>query len=224
MKVSVIIPVYNEAPTILQILKRVEAANIAEEIIVIDDGSTDGTSDILREAAKDKFKIVYKEKNKGKGNAIKEGLKLVTGDIVIIQDADLEYDPKDYPALIEPIVLGKASVVYGSRQGLEKIPFNLFKLGRWCVTVLTNILYGTNISDESCGYKVFKTDVIKGIPLVCKRFEFCAEITAKIARLNYKILEIPVSYSTRTVKEGKKLTYKDGLQTVITLIKYRIFK
>ena len=208
MRISVLIPVYNEARTILEILKKVEATNIADEIIVIDDGSTDGTSDILRQAPKDKYKIVYKEKNRSKGNAIREGLKLVTGDIVIVQDADLEYDPNDYPALVKPIVSGKASIVYGSRKGLDKLPFSIFRLGRWFVTFLTNLLYRTKISDEPCGYKVFKTDVIKDIPLACKRFEFCAEITAKLARRNYKIYEVPISYSSRTVKEGKKLTYK----------------
>jgi glycosyltransferase involved in cell wall biosynthesis len=221
MRISVLIPVYNEVKTVSEILKRVEIAGIVDETIVINDGSTDGTTDILKTLSGGKYKIVHKENNMGKGSAIREGLKFVTGDIVIIQDADLEYNPKDYPALVEPIISGKADIVYGSRQGLNKIPLNIFRLGRWFVTILTNLLYGTKITDEPCGYKLFKTEVIKNIHLECERFEFCPEITAKVSRLGYKIYEVPISYIPRSVKEGKKITCRDGLWAIITLIKYR---
>jgi len=227
MKISVLIPVYNEAKTISELLRRVSLTTIANEVIVIDDGSTDGTKEILKSLEDGKLKIIYKENNAGKGSVIREGLKHVTGDIVIIQDADLEYDPRDYQALIEPIVSGKADVVYGSRwlnQGLKKIPLNWFKLGRYLLTFLTNLLYKTKITDEPCGYKVFKSEVISNIPLECKRFEFCPEITAKVCRLGYEIYEVPVTYIPRSVKEGKKVSYRDGLEAVVTLIKYRFWK
>ena len=227
MNVSVIIPVYNEAKTIFEILRRIEKVGLANEIIIVDDGSTDGTSDVLKNVSGGLYKIMHKRKNEGKGSAIREGLKHVTGDIVIIQDADLEYSPKDYPALIEPIISGKADVVYGSRwllHGLSRVPLNVFKIGRWLVTFLTNLLYHTNITDEPCGYKVFKTDIIKRIPLQCKRFEFCPEITAKVSRSGYKIYEVPISYKARKVSEGKKITYRDGLETIIVLVKYVFWK
>lgn len=226
MKISILIPVYNEVKTILEILKRVKATGLADEIIVVDDGSTDGTRQILKEILEEEYKIVYKENNTGKGSAIKEGLKFVTGDIVIIQDADLEYNPNDYSVLIEPIISGKADIVYGSRwlkQGLNKIPPNIFKLGRWFLTVLTNVLYGTRITDEACGYKVFKTEIIKNISLECKRFDFCPEITAKVSRSGYSIYEVPISYTPRRISEGKKLTYRDGPEAIVTLIKYRFW-
>jgi glycosyltransferase involved in cell wall biosynthesis len=226
MKISVLIPVYNEAKTILEIIKRVEAIGLAEEIIVVDDGSTDGTTEILKQVSEKEYRIIFKENNAGKGSAIKEGLKLVTGDIVIIQDADLEYNPKDYPVLIEPIISGRADIVYGSRwlsRGLSKMPLNMFKFGRWGLTALTNFLYGIRITDEPCGYKVFKTKIIKNINLRCNGFEFCPEITAKAVRSGYKIHEVAISYSPRTVSEGKKITYLDGLKAIITLFKYRFW-
>lgn len=226
MKISVLIPVYNEAKTILEIIKRVEAVGLAEEIIVVDDGSSDGTAEILKQISGKEYKIVFKEHNTGKGSAIKEGLKFVTGDIVIIQDADLEYNPKDYPTLIEPIISGKADIVYGSRwlnRKLKEIPLNIYKFGRWFITVLTNILYGIKITDEPCGYKVFKTKIIKNISLECEGFEFCSEITVKAIRSGYKIYEVAISYSPRTVSEGKKITYLDGLKAIVTLFKYRFW-
>lgn len=227
MKVSVLIPVYNEVKTISEILIRVAASPIADEIIVIDDGSTDGTKDIVKQISGPRYKILLQDKNEGKGSAIRKGLTLVTGDIVIIQDADLEYDPKDYPVLVGPIISGKADIVYGSRwlcHGLDKIPLNLFRLGRWIVTMLTNALYGVWLTDVSCGYKVFKTKVLKEIPLECRRFEFCPEVTAKALRRGYKIHEVSAGYTPRSIAEGKKITYKDGLVAVLTLIKYRFFK
>jgi len=227
MKISILIPVYNEAKTVSELLRRVSLTTIPNEIIVIDDGSTDGTKEILKSLEDGKLKIIYRGNNAGKGSAIRQGLKQVTGDIVIIQDADLEYDPQDYQALIEPILSGRADVVYGSRwlnQGITKIPFSWFKLGRYLLTLLTNLLYKTKITDEPCGYKIFKSGVILNIPLECKRFEFCPEITAKLCRLGYKIYEVPIRYTPRSVKEGKKISYRDGLDAVATLIKYRFWK
>ena len=170
---SIIIPVYNEKNTITKIINRVKAVRIPKEIIVIDDGSTDGTRQILKEIKDPEIKVVFHDKNYGKGHAVRTGIKSAIGDIIIIQDADLEYDPNDYAALIEPIILGKAEVVYGSRwlrHGLKNEPLNLFRFGRWFLTALTNLLYGTKITDEPCCYKVFKREVIKNIPLACERF------------------------------------------------------
>jgi len=225
MKISVLVPVYNEAQTILTLLKKVQETGMADEVIVIDDGSSDGTQEILKTIPREApYTIIFQGKNAGKGSAIREGLKHLSGDIVIIQDADLEYDPKDYPRLIEPILAGKADIVYGSRwlnRGLTKVPFNMFRVGRWIVTMLTNILYGVWLTDESCGYKVFRTSVIKSIPLRCMRFEFCPEITAKVLRRGYTIYEVPAHYTPRSIKDGKKITYRDGWQAIRTLIKYR---
>jgi dolichol-phosphate mannosyltransferase len=227
MKLSVLIPVYNEAKTIGGIVERVKATGLADEIIIVDDGSIDGTREVLRGFVGEGVTVIAKEHNAGKGSALREGLKLVTGDVVIIQDADLEYDPKDYPALIGPIVSGRADIVYGSRwlnAGLQGISPNLFKAGRWFLTFLTNLLYGIKLTDEPCGYKVFRTEVIKSIPLKCKRFEFCPEITAKASRRGYAIHEVPIHYYPRTVEEGKKIRYRDGVEAVLTLLRYRFWK
>lgn len=226
---SVIIPVYNEKSTIREIIDRVKAVRIPKEIIVIDDGSTDGTRQMLEEIEDPEVKVVFHDKNYGKGYAVRTGIKSAIGDIIIIQDADLEYDPNDYAALIEPIISGEASVVYGSRWLRHKLgnrpwPFNLFRFGRWFLTALTNLLYGTKLTDEPCCYKVFKAEVIKNIPLTCKRFEFCPEITAKVSRKGYKIYEVPVNYYPRSFKEGKKIRYSDGLEALVALLKYRFWK
>lgn len=227
---SIIIPAYNEKNSIIEIIDRVNAVMLNKEIIIVDDGSTDGTRQILKEIKNPKIKVMLHDRNYGKGYAVRTGIKAATGDIIIIQDADLEYDPNDYAALIEPILLGKAEVVYGSRWLKHpmfhggSLPFNAFRLGRWLLTALTNLLYGTNITDEPCCYKVFKANVIKNIPLACKRFEFCPEITAKVSRRGYKICEIPVNYYPRTFKEGKKIGYYDGLEALVTLLKYRFWR
>jgi len=227
MKLSVIIPVYNEHKTIKEIIKRVAKVNIKKEIIVVDDCSTDGTKELLKSVDIPGVRIFYHGSNFGKGQAVKTGLAQAEGEIVLIQDADLEYNPSDYHALIEPIVSGRTDVVYGSRwrnQGLKNVPLNIFRVGRWALTVLANFLYGVNITDEPCCYKVFKTDMIKSIPLECKGFEFCPEITAKIARRGHKIYEIPVRYNPRGIKEGKKIKWTDGLIACITLFKYRFWR
>jgi glycosyltransferase involved in cell wall biosynthesis len=227
MLLSVIIPVYNERNTILKILEKVKSVKIDEidkEIIIVDDFSTDGTREILEslKGKDEKLKIIFQKKHVGKGFAIRTALKFVEGEIVLIQDADLEYDPNEYPKLIEPILEGKAKVVYGSRV-LKKNPKAsiIFYIGGRFLSFLTNLLYGTNITDEPTGYKVFSTDVLKSIDLKCLGFEFCPEVTAKVAKKGYKIYEVPINYNPRSIKEGKKIRFKDALKAVFTLIKYR---
>jgi glycosyltransferase involved in cell wall biosynthesis len=227
MLLSVIIPVYNEKNTILKILEKVKSVKIDKidkEIIIVDDFSTDGTREILEslKGKDEKLKIIFQKKHVGKGFAIRTALKFVEGEIVLIQDADLEYDPNEYPKLIEPILEGKAKIVYGSRV-LKKNPKAsiIFYIGGRCLSFLTNLLYGTNITDEPTGYKVFSTDVLKSIDLKCLGFEFCPEVTAKVAKKGYKIYEVPINYNPRSIKEGKKIRFKDALKAVFTLIKYR---
>jgi len=226
MKLSVIIPAYNEKRTILEILDRIDKTplSIEKEIIIIDDFSTDGTRDILKNIKKRNINIFYHEKNIGKGSAIRTGLKKITGDIVIIQDADLEYDPNDYQKLIDPIIKNKAKVVYGSRnlgKGKHERSHFSFYIGGVFLSKLANLLYGIKITDEATCYKVFKADIIKNIKLKCKKFEFCPEVTAKIAKKGIKIVEIPISYHPREKNEGKKINWKDGVEAIYTLIKYR---
>jgi len=227
MLLSVIIPVYNERNTILKILEKVKSVKIDKidkEIIIVDDFSTDGTREILEslKGKDEKLKIIFQKKHVGKGFAIRAALKFVEGEIVLIQDADLEYDPNEYPKLIEPILEGKAKIVYGSRV-LKKNPKAsiIFYIGGRFLSFLTNLLYGANITDEPTGYKVFSTDVLKSIDLKCLGFEFCPEVTAKVAKKGYKIYEVPINYNPRSIKEGKKIRFKDALKAVFTLIKYR---
>jgi len=221
---SVIIPVYNEVRTIEEILKRVEAVDIPKEVIIVDDCSTDGTRDYLKSIkGKAEFKVCYHARNKGKGAAIRTAISHVTGDIIIIQDADLEYDPQDYHEVIAPIVEGRANVVYGSRyiNPENDLPFTRFKVGVLVLTALANWLYNARITDEATCYKAFRADVLRSLPLKCKRFEFCPEVTAKVRKRGYRIEEVPISYRYRTTKEGKKINWKDGLEAAIVLIKYR---
>ncbi|MHC5076586.1 MAG: glycosyltransferase family 2 protein [Planctomycetota bacterium] len=224
MKLSVIIPVYNENTTIKKIINMVNEVDVKKEVIVVDDGSDDGTKEILRNIKMNSLKTVFHERNRGKGAAIRTGLKYVTGDIVIIQDADLEYDPQEYPKLIQPIVEGKAKVVYGSRflrpLTSPKIYYH-FVLGVKLLNLLTYLLYGVKTTDEATCYKVFRTEVIKNIELKCEGFEFCPEITAKICKKGYKIYEVPTPYTARYYQEGKKITWRDGVKAIYTLIKYR---
>jgi dolichol-phosphate mannosyltransferase len=225
VKISIIVPCYNECATIEKLLKLVKQSPIephVREIIVVDDGSTDGTTQILQKLSSDEtMRVIYQGTNRGKGSAIRSGLLVVTGDIVIIQDADLENDPNDYPKLIAPISAGKTDVVYGSRYLDPKIRKQR-PAGVTFLTEITNLLYDSNITDEPTCYKVFRTNILKSIPLSCVRFEFCPEITAKISKRHIPIHEVQISYRPRTKKEGKKLWwFRDGLEALFTLVKYR---
>lgn len=219
---SVIIPAYNEGKTLLKIIDKVLKAPVEKEIIVVDDGSIDGSREILQRLFINNLKIIYHDKNRGKGRSIRTALEIVKGDIVIIQDADLEYDPNDYLELIKPIVQGDSYVVYGSRElKSTKRSYIRYYLGGKFLTFLANLLYQAHISDEPTCYKVFKTDLLKSLNLNCSRFEFCPEVTAKIRIKGFKIKEVPISYFPRSIEEGKKIRWKDGLIAIWTLIKYR---
>lgn len=221
MKVSIIIPVYNEEKTITQIVKRVKALPFEKEIIVVDDGSTDSTREKLKKIKG--INTYFHRQNQGKGAAIKTGLKKATGGIIITQDADLEYSPEELPKLIEPIKNGEVEVVYGSRFISQKHPFSLFYFGNRFLTHLTSILFLTKISDMETGYKVFKAEVIKPMKIHSNRFDFEPEVTAKILKNKVKLLEIPISYQSRSFKEGKKLTWRDGVVALYKLIRFRFF-
>ncbi len=222
--ISVIIPAYNEIKTIQEILKRVKDVKISKEIIVIDDGSPDGTREYLRNLKDKEIRILLHEKNKGKSSAVRTGIKEAKGDITIIQDADLEYDPRDYIKLIKPIQEKKYKVVYGTRFPVIKKMFGLtykFFLANRILTIMANTLYNAKITDEPTCYKVFDTKVLQSLNLKSKRFEFCPEVTAKVRKKGYKIFEIPINYYPRTIEEGKKINWKDGIEAIWTLIKYR---
>ncbi|MDD5031561.1 MAG: glycosyltransferase family 2 protein [Patescibacteria group bacterium] len=222
MKLSVIIPVYNEINTIAEIIERVGKVPVEKEIIVVDDGSTDGTDKKIDGLPG--IKTLKHESNLGKGAAIRTGLALASGELVIIQDADLEYDPDDYLKLMAPIKEGLADAVYGSRNlGNNKPGTMTYKWGGIFLSHLANFLYGLKITDEATCYKLFKTDILKSLNLKCRRFEFCPEVTAKLAKRGYKIKEIPISYSPRSFSEGKKIKWTDGLSAIFTLIKLRFF-
>ena len=226
MKLSIIMPVYNEEGTILKILEKVynTDVNMEKEIIIVDDYSTDRTRDILKKVNKNNTKIIYHEKNMGKCDAIKTGLKYSTGDLVIIQDADLEYDPQDYKKLLKPILKNEAEVVYGSRflKKFKKDETFILShyLGNKFLSVLTTILYKNKITDMETCYKLFKKDVIKNIKLESRKFGFEPEITAKVLK-KYKIKEVPISFYPRDFEHGKKINWKDGVQHIFYLIKYR---
>jgi len=224
MKLSIIIPVYNEKNTILKLIKIVENVDIGgirKEIIIVDDGSTDGTKDILRKIKK--HKVFFHSSNQGKGSAIRTGIKYVTGSIVLIQDADLEYDPNDYYKLIKPIVDNKAKVVYGSRLLGKHINMYFHHyLGNHLLTVITNLLYRSKITDMETCYKVFRRDVLFNLKLKSKGFEIEPEITAKLLKKGCRIYEVPISFTNpRKFIEGKKINYIDGIKAVYYLLKYR---
>lgn len=220
MKLSVIIPVYNEVKTVNEIIKRVEAVNIDKEIITVDDGSTDGSLDILNDIASEgRIKLIKHDKNSGKGAAIKSGLKMVTGDIVIIQDADLETDPQDFYELTKPIMNGETKAVFGYR--IAKKPASVYWWGGKIVSFVTRLLYGGSIRDVNNGYKVMTRDLWQSLNLESEHFQICEEITAKLLKRKEKIVQVPTQYFPRTKKEGKKLGFKDGLISVWTLLKFR---
>ena len=231
MKISIIIPCYNEEKTIVKIVEKINALiNLDKEIILVDDGSNDGTVDIIKKTVQRNVDhVVYHEKNLGKGSAIQSGLKYVSGDIIIIQDADLEYDPKDYERLIQPILNNEFLVVYGSRVlGIRHLSGNHFisqirVFANYILTLLSNLINNQNLTDAHTCYKVFHISVIKKIKLQEKRFAFCPEITSKISKLGILIKEIPINYKGRTLKEGKKINFLDAVRALYVLVKYRFF-
>ncbi len=224
MKLSVIIPCYNEKETIQEIVDAVKAVNIASEIVIVDDGSTDGTRDILRAMPEDPMmQIIFHDHNQGKGAAVRTGFSCAKGDVFLIQDADLEYDPREYPSLLKPILEKRSSVVYGSRflGGPRKTMFFWNMVANRSLTFLTNILYNSILSDMETCYKVFKAEVVQNLPLRSRRFEFEPEITAKVLKRGYRIYEVPISYNGREWNEGKKIKWTDAPKAAWTLIKYR---
>jgi dolichol-phosphate mannosyltransferase len=228
MKVSIVIPVYNEFHTFSQVLERVRRAALpagcAKEIIVIDDGSTDGTAQMHNEPHGEmRGEVVYRRiSHSGKGSAIRAGIELATGDIVLIQDGDLEYDPNDYARLLEPIVSGQAEIVYGSRFLGRPVAMALpNRVANRVLTAAANLLYRTQITDEATAYKAFRVAVLRQFHLECRRFEFCPEVTAKARRFGYRIHEVPVGYNARGIAEGKKIRARDGWEALWTLLKYR---
>jgi dolichol-phosphate mannosyltransferase len=219
--VSVIVPVYNEAAHLDELLRAISASPVAKEIVVVDDGSTDGTREkLLALPTTDGLTILFHEKNCGKGAAIRTALQYARGEYALIQDSDLEYDPQDYPALLQPLQSGEANVVYGVRPDRPERGLR-FYLGAKLLTHLTNFLYQVNIHDEATCYKVFRTSLLKMIQLECRRFEFCPEVTAKLCRMGEKISEVPISYRPRSREQGKKLRYADGWTAIWTLVRLR---
>jgi len=224
MKITVVIPIFNEINTIDEILKRVQAQDIVNEIVLVDDGSTDGTRDYLKIMEdREGLLVVLHEKNRGKGAAVRTGFEHATGDVILIQDADLEYDPRDYPALLKPIEEGLSDVVYGSRflGGPRKTAMFWHMVANKLLTLMTNILYDTILSDMETGYKVFRREVIDNMPLKARRFEFEPEFTAKILKRGYRIYEVPITFNPRDYDEGKKIGLKDAFEAVWALLKYR---
>ena len=230
-KLSVIIPVYNERDTLEEVLSRVNRSAMKKEIIVVDDGSDDGTREILERLSMnagslDRLRIVIHERNQGKGAAVRTGIAQVTGDWILIQDADLEYDPKDYPALLAPLLDGRADVVYGSRflGGAGQTRYLQHYLANRFLTFVANLLTNQSLSDMETGYKVFRREVLDGIRLRSNRFEIEPEITVKLTRQGHRIHEIPISYNSRSYREGKKITWVDGVKALWALFRYRFFR
>jgi len=225
MKLSIIIPVYNEQDTIEETLRRVQAVEANKEIIIVDDGSTDGTREILQGYHANGCQILFHPANQGKGSAIRTALPYVTGDIVIIQDADLEYDPQEYSLLMQPFVEQNADIVYGSRflKGCPRMRLPN-RIANKILAWTASLLFAARLTDEATCYKAFRREIITSLPLTCKRFEFCPEVTARLLRRGYHIHEVPISYTPRTAKEGKKISWKDGFIALWTLIKYRFVK
>jgi glycosyltransferase involved in cell wall biosynthesis len=220
---SVVMPVFNERTTIEEIIGRVLAVPVRTELIVVDDGSTDGTRDILQTlAATHKFKLIFQPKNAGKGAALRRGFEEVTGDLVVIQDADLEYSPEELPELIALICQGRADVVYGSRfLGRHRVFLFTHYAGNWLLTLLTNILYNTMLSDMETCYKAMRTSVLRSFALRSNGFAIEPELTAKIFKRGYRVYEVPITYDGRGYEEGKKITWRDGVVALWVLVKYR---
>ncbi|HKG27058.1 MAG TPA: glycosyltransferase family 2 protein [Thermomicrobiales bacterium] len=222
--VSVIVPVYNERPTVAELLRRVRAVRIPTQIIVVDDGSTDGTTEIVREeAARGTIELVVHGVNRGKGAAVRSGLARVRGEVVIVQDADLEYDPAEYPRLLEPIEKGLAKVVYGSRfLGPHRAMYFWHSVGNKLLTLTCNVLFDTTLTDLETCYKVFTVDVVRSFRLRSDRWGFDPEVTAKVLKRGHRIYEIPISYAGREFHEGKKIAWQDGFRVFFALLRYRV--
>jgi glycosyltransferase involved in cell wall biosynthesis len=224
MKLSVIIPVYNEVESIQTILKRVQDTKLVHEIVIVDDGSKDGTRDVLKELdGKDGLRVILHEKNQGKGAAVRTGMAAAKGEVLLIQDADLEYDPRDYPELLKPIEEGLADVVYGSRflGRAHRVTMFWHMVANKSLTLLTNILYDTILTDMETGYKVFRREVIEGMVIRANSFNFEPEFTAKILKRKYRIFEVPITFNPRDYSQGKKIKLHDAFEAVWALIKYR---
>ena len=233
MKLSVLVPVYNEEQTLEEVVRRVSAVPIAKEIVLVDDGSRDRSREILTRLEEEnrrlkdpanEIKVFFQPQNQGKGAAVRTAISHASGDVVLIQDADLEYDPKDYPQLLQPIQSGLADVVYGTRfagGGAHRVMFFWHSLGNRLLTLLSNMLTNLNLSDMEVGYKVFRAEVLTGIELKSNRFGFEPEITIKLAKRGCRFYEVPISYYGRTYQEGKKITWKDGIAALYYMIRFR---
>ena len=227
MKLSVVMPVYNERATLAQIVERVFAVGLEIELLCVDDGSSDGSREILAELEKrlPQMRVLLQPHNKGKGAALRRGIKEASGDFVIIQDADLEYDPQDYPRLLEPLQAGQADVVYGSRflgAGPHRVLYYWHSVGNWGLTLLSNMITNLNMTDMETCYKVFRRELIQAIPLEEDRFGFEPEVTVKIAKRSLRVYEVGISYWGRTYAEGKKIGWKDGVRALWCLLKYAV--
>lgn len=223
MKISIIMPVYNERNTIEEIIQKVQSVKIEKELIIVDDGSTDGTREFLEGLKVENIRILFHERNTGKGSAIRTAQSYVNGDIVIIQDADLEYYPDEYPQLVKPIVEGKADAVFGSRfLGTHRVFYFWHYMGNLFLNFVTNLLYNSTLTDMETGFKAIKSEIFKKIQIDSNRFDFEPEITAKILRLKCRLYETPISYAGRGYEEGKKITWKDGISALYALIKFRL--
>ncbi len=225
---SVVIPVYNEARTIAAVIERVLKApvDLPREIVVVDDASTDGTRELLQNLPPGEIRLVLHDVNRGKGAAIRTGVAHATGDIVLIQDADLEYDPRDYRMLLEPILEDQADVVFGNRfhGGPHRVLYFWHYAANRALTLLTNLLTGLNVTDMEVGYKVFRRDVLRRLTLESDRFGFEPEVTVKVARLGCRVYEVPIRYYGRTYEEGKKITWRDGIAALFHILRYRFFR
>jgi glycosyltransferase involved in cell wall biosynthesis len=227
MTLSVVVPVYNEVRTIVDVIERVVKApvGLAKEIIVVDDASTDGTRQLLESMLTAEVRVIFHDVNRGKGAAIRTGIAHASGDIVLIQDADQEYDPRDYPLLLEPILEDQADVVFGNRfhGGPHRVLYFWHYAGNRILTLLTNVLTGLNVTDMEVGYKVFRHDVLRRLTLKSDRFGFEPEVTVKVAKLGCRVYEVPIRYYGRTYKEGKKITWRDGVAALFHIVHYRFF-
>ncbi|MFN2146829.1 MAG: glycosyltransferase family 2 protein [Anaerolineales bacterium] len=225
MKLSIVMPVFNEVSTLEPILQRVDAVKLADEIILVDDGSTDGTRDLFPalQARYPELRIILHETNQGKGAAVRTGIQAAQGDLILIQDADLEYDPRDIQLLLDPIVEGKADVVYGSRflGAARRVAMFWHMVANKLLTLMTNLLYNSILTDMETGYKLFKREIIQDIPLRSRRFDFEPEVTAKLLKRKIRIFEVPISFNPREYSEGKKIGLSDAFEAVWTLIRYR---